>query len=289
MKTQQLIDYGRVERAIKYIAENFRENPSLDEIAAAIHLSPYHFQRLFSNWAGVSPKKFMQYVSLNYAKKALIAKERALLGVAHDVGLSGTGRLHDLFVTIEGMTPGRFKMGGAELSINYSYAQSPFGTIIIASTSRGLCHMAFAADCTEGFARLRAAFPNASYRQSADRFHQAACLLFRKDWSRLDEIKLCLRATPFQLKVWEALLKIPMGALTTYGKIAEAIGQPNASRAVGGALGSNPVAFLIPCHRVIRKSGEIGGYMWGPERKRVMIAWEGAQTNSRTKDHDNGS
>lgn len=289
MKTQQVIDYGRVERAIEYIAETFRENPSLDEIADAIHVSPYHFQRLFSNWAGVSPKRFMQYVSLGYAKTALIAKEKSLLSVAHDVGLSGTSRLHDLFVTIEGMTPGQFKTGGAELSINYSSAQSPFGTMIIASTARGLCHLAFADDCAEGLARLRAAFPNASYRQSADRFHQAACRLFRQDWSRLDEIKLCLRATPFQLKVWEALLKIPMGALTTYGKIAEAIGQPSASRAVSGAIGSNPVAFLIPCHRVIRKSGKIGGYMWGPERKRAMIAWEGARVNSRTKDHDNGS
>ena len=280
MTTQSQIDYKRVENAIDYIVENFKSKPSLDDIAEAIHVSPFHFQRLFSKWAGVSPKKFMQFVSLGYAKDVLMEKGVTLLDAAYDSGLSGTSRLHDLFVNIEGMTPGDFKKRGAGLSINYSFAESPFGTMIIASTPIGVCHMAFEEDHDAGFEKLQQKFPEAKFHLIADKIQQDALFIFQKDWSKLDQIKLHLQGTPFQLKVWEALLKIPMGSLSTYGDIAKKIGQPNASRAVGTAIGSNPVAFLIPCHRVIQQTGKVGGYMWGPKRKMAMIGWEGAQVHA---------
>ncbi|NAS13022.1 bifunctional helix-turn-helix domain-containing protein/methylated-DNA--[protein]-cysteine S-methyltransferase [Poritiphilus flavus] len=277
MKTQQQINYDRIADAINYIKENFKEQPSLSDIAESVHLSPYHFQRLFSDWAGVSPKKFMQYISVEYAKQLLKEKQATLFDTALETGLSGTGRLHDLFINIEGMTPGEFKNGGESLAINYSFAESPFGNLIVASTPKGICHMAFNDDETKGLADLKVRFANASYKQVVDKLQQDALFIFQNDWSKLNQIKLHLNATPFQLKVWQALLKIPQGSLTTYGNIAKEISAPNASRAVGTAVGSNPVAFLIPCHRVIQASGNIGGYAWGNTRKTAMIGWEAAQ------------
>ncbi len=273
---QEQIHFDRIAKAIEYIKENFKKQPSLDDIAAAVHLSPFHFQRLFSDWAGVSPKKFVQYLSLEYAKNLLKNGQSSLLDAAHETGLSGSSRLHDLFVNIERMTPGEFKNGGEALRINYSFAESPFGKLMVASTSRGVCSVAFEADETLAFSNLKSHFPNALYVQMVDKFQQDALFIFQKDWSRLDEIKLHLNATPFQLKVWESLLKIPMGDLTTYRDIAQHIGKPKASRAVGTAIGSNPVAFLIPCHRVIQSNGKIGGYMWGTTRKSAIIGWEAA-------------
>ena len=177
------------------------------------------------------------------------------------------------------MTPAEYKNGGKNLFINYSFAESPFGNLIVASTQKGLCHMAFEDDEEEALKNLKARFPNSMYHRMLDLIQQNALFIFQNDWSRLPEIKLHLKGTDFQLKVWETLLKIPMGQLSTYGNIAQKIGKPNASRAIGTAIGSNPVAYLIPCHRVIQSNGNIGGYMWGNTRKTAIIGWESAKTD----------
>ena len=289
MKQQEQINYDRVAEAIGYIREHFQSQPGLEEVADKIHLSPYHFQRLFSDWAGVSPKKFLQYISVEHAKEVLKDQRATVYDAAFETGLSGTGRLHDLFVSIEGMTPGEFRNGGAELEINYSFAESPFGEMLVASTLKGICYMAFvekeavsgeaiATGEPAAFADLQSRFPNARFRQVTDLTQQNALYIFTQDWSRLHEIKLHLKGTEFQLKVWETLLKIPMGGLTTYKDIAGRIGNQQASRAVGAAVGDNPVAFLIPCHRVIQSTGLIGQYHWGASRKTAMIGWEAART-----------
>ncbi|WP_417319743.1 methylated-DNA--[protein]-cysteine S-methyltransferase [Emcibacter sp.] len=277
MTDQKEIDYARIEKAILYIRENLHDQPSLEEIAAVVQLSPFHFQKLFTAWAGVSPKKFMQYLSLEYAKSLLQDRTVSLLDTAYETGLSGTSRLHDLFVRIEGMTPGEYKHGGEGLAINYSVAESPFGKLIVASTPKGICHMSFAEQEDKALPELKRRFPKAAYHQITDKFQQDVLFIFQKDWSRLDDIKLHLSGTPFQLKVWESLLKVPLGSLVTYGDIANDIGSPAAARAVGTAIGNNPVAFLIPCHRVIRNSGELGGYHWGETRKSAIIGWEAAR------------
>lgn len=276
-ETQANINYNRIAKAIEFIREHFRQQPSLDEIAAALHVSPMHFQRLFTEWAGTSPKKFLQYISIGHAKRMLEKEQATLFDTACETGLSGTSRLHDLFVNIEGMTPAEYKNGGKNLHISYSFAESPFGTLIVASTGKGVCYMAFEDDEEKALNNLTAKFPNAVFLRKSDRLQQNALFIFQNDWSKLPEIKLHLRGTGFQLKVWESLLKIPMGKLSTYGKIAAQIGQPAASRAVGTAIGSNPIAFLIPCHRVIQSSGNTGGYMWGPTRKTAIIGWESAK------------
>lgn len=279
MDTRQQLNFNRIAEAIEYIRLNFRSQPDLDEVAAKVHLSPFHFQRLFKEWAGVSPKKFLQYTSVAYAKEILRKQEATLFDAAYDTGLSGTGRLHDLFVTIEGMTPGEYKNGGENLSVNYSYAETPFGNIIVASTQRGICYMAFAEEEAVAFAAMQSHFPRAAFRQMTDISQQNALYIFTQDWKKLNQVKLHLKGTGFQLKVWETLLKIPEGQLTTYGTVAEKIQKPNASRAVGTAIGSNPVAFLIPCHRVIQSNGALGGYMWGTPRKAAIIGWEAARVN----------
>jgi AraC family transcriptional regulator of adaptative response/methylated-DNA-[protein]-cysteine methyltransferase len=277
MSGQENINYNRIAAAIDYIRTHFKQQPDLDEVAEKIHLSPFHFQRLFTEWAGVSPKKFLQYTSIQYAKNMLKDQQATLFDAAYETGLSGTGRLHDLFIKIEGMTPGEFKNGGENLFINYSYAETPFGNILVASTNKGICYMAFADDEKQALIDLQNHFPKARFKQMLDIIQQNALYIFTHDWSKLHQIKLHLKGTDFQLKVWETLLKIPMGQLSTYGNIAAQIKKPNASRAVGTAIGSNPVAFLIPCHRVIQSTGTFGGYMWGPTRKTAIIGWEAAQ------------
>jgi AraC family transcriptional regulator of adaptative response/methylated-DNA-[protein]-cysteine methyltransferase len=271
---QSTTDYDRIAKAIDYIKDHFKTQPSLETIAANAGLSPFHFQRLFTEWAGVSPKKFLQYTSLDYAKKLLKEDQATLFDTAYEAGLSGISRLHDLFITIEGMTPGDYKNGGEQLTINYQFAKSPFGLLIIASTSKGICHTAFADDKNKAIAALQQAFPNASYQQRSDALQQQALKIFSDDWQELPKIKLHLKGTAFQLKVWETLLKIPSGKLASYGSIAKHIQKPLASRAVGTAIGDNPVAFLIPCHRVIQASGLFGEYHWGATRKTAMIGWE---------------
>ncbi|WP_106792568.1 methylated-DNA--[protein]-cysteine S-methyltransferase [Aquimarina sp. Aq78] len=276
---QNQFHYNRIAEAITYIKQNFKDQPNLDEIAEKVHISPFHFQRLFTDWVGVSPKKFLQYTSLEYAKNILKDQQTTLFDAAYETGLSGTGRLHDLFIKIEGMTPGEYKNGGQNLDINYSYAESPFGKMLVASTSKGVCHMTFADD-EHAFTTLQKRFPKAKFTQIVDRSQQNALFIFTKDWKKLNQIKLHLKGTDFQLKVWETLLKIPKGGLTTYGTIANHIHKPKASRAVGTAIGSNPVAFLIPCHRVIQSTGDLGQYHWGSTRKTAIIGWEAAKVNS---------
>ena len=279
MISQEETNYGRIAEAIGFIKDNFKSQPGLEEVAKKINLSPFHFQRLFTDWAGVSPKKFLQFVTVEYAKKILKDQQASLFDTALETGLSGTGRLHDLFINIEGMTPGEYKNGGESLSINYSFAESPFGNILVASTTKGICYMAFADDPEETLHELKTKFPNASYKQMVDLVQQNVLYIFTHDWSKLDRIKLHLKGTDFQLKVWETLLKIPMGQLTTYGSIAKKIQLPKALRAVGSAIGDNPVAFLIPCHRVIQSTGVLGEYHWGGIRKTAMIGWEAAKGN----------
>lgn len=281
MNTQSKLDFARVAEAIAYIREDFKNQPGLEQIAEKVGLSPAHFQRLFTNWAGVSPKKFLQYTTIEYAKKILKENQTSLFDTAHETGLSGTGRLYDLFINIEGMTPGEYKNGGENLSINYSFAESPFGNLIVAATPKGICHMAFVEeDELSALDTLKEKFPNAQYRQKVDMIQQNALFIFTQDWSKLSEIKLHLKGTDFQLKVWETLLKIPMGQLTTYRNIAAHLNKPKASRAVGSAIGNNPVALLIPCHRVLRSSGELGGYHWGLARKSAIIGWEAVKKES---------
>lgn len=278
MKENQIHQYQRVAEAIEYIKANFRLQPSLDQIAEQVHLSPHHFQRIFTEWAGVSPKKFMQYISVEYAKSLLHQSQPTLFDVAQQTGLSGTGRLHDLFVKIEAMTPGEYKARGAQLVINYHFASSPFGQLMIASTEKGVCYMAFEEDRDKAFFDLKARFPQSVFQEKMDAFQEQALLFFQK--GDIHQIKLHLKGSAFQLKVWEALLRIPEGKLSTYQTIAREIDQPQAARAVGTAIGSNPVAILIPCHRVIQSSGNMGGYMWGITRKTAIIGWEAAQVNN---------
>ncbi|WP_293789379.1 methylated-DNA--[protein]-cysteine S-methyltransferase [uncultured Pedobacter sp.] len=280
MTAQEEINFNRIAEAISYIRENFKNQPGLAEIAEEVNLSPFHFQRLFSEWAGTTPKRFLQYISIGYAKE-MLKENLSLFDTALATGLSGTGRLHDLFVNIEGMTPGEYKNGGEKLSINYSFAESPFGNIIVAGTLKGICHIAFYEDENIALTNLQRQFPAARYQQILNQEQQNALAIFGQDWSKLQRIKLHLKGSAFQLKVWEALLKIPMGKLTTYGRIAKQLQNPNASRAVGTAIGDNPVAFLIPCHRVIQSSGALGGYHWGINRKTAMIGWEAANTNNQ--------
>jgi len=273
-----MTDYERIKKAIEFIQSNFQQQPDLDAVAKEVYLSPFHFQRLFKDWAGVSPKKFLQYISLQHAKKLL--HQHTVSDTAYETGLSGSSRLHDLFISIEGMTPGEYKNGGEQLQINYSFAETPFGNIIVASTTKGICHLAFADNENEALQQLQLQFPNATFRQVVDTIQQNALFIFTQDWKDLSKIKLHLKGTPFQIKVWEALLKIPMGDVSTYSGIAHTIKNPNASRAVGTAIGDNPVAFLIPCHRVIRSTGDFGQYHWGSIRKTAMIGWEAAKLNS---------
>jgi AraC family transcriptional regulator of adaptative response/methylated-DNA-[protein]-cysteine methyltransferase len=278
MKTQQELDYERIAEAIAFLKDNFKAHPKLDEAAEHVHLSPFHFQRMFQDWAGVTPKQFLQYLSVEHAKRLLMTTNATLFDAAYETGLSGTGRLYDLFVKVEGMTPGEYKNGGAALVINYTFADTPFGPVIVASTGKGICHMAFVDDGERrALENLKLIFPNAIYNQLADRNQQNALFVFNQDWSKLDEIKLHLKGTDFQIKVWETLLSVPAGGLTTYADLAMKSGYTGASRAVGTAVGKNPVAFLIPCHRVIKSTGEIGQYHWGAARKNVIIGWEAAR------------
>ncbi len=285
MTDQKEMDYNRVAEAIQYITTNFKHQPNLEEVAEKVHLSPFHFQRLFTDWAGTSPKRFLQYISLDYAKKILKENRATLFETAYETGLSSTGRLHDLFVNIEGMTPAEYKSGGKDLDINYNFSESPFGNIIIASTNKGICFMAFYDDKTAAFSTLKNHFPNATFEERTDVMQEKALRIFNYDPSKVPQIKLHLKGTDFQIKIWETLLKIPSGKLATYGMIADKIEKPKASRAVGTAIGSNPVAFLIPCHRVIQSTGLFGGYMWGSTRKTVIIGWEATKLNKELVNH----
>lgn len=277
MKNSEQIHYEKVAEAIAFIKENFQQQPNLNEIAENVAYSPAHLQRIFTEWAGTSPKKFLQYTSVEYAKRLLREEQVTLFDAAFNTGLSSTSRLHDLFVNIEGMTPAEYKSGGKNLTVDYSFSNSPFGNVIVASTSKGICYLAFEDDNLLALTGLKIKFPNAIFREQTNIMQQNALRIFQNDQVKLREIKLHLKGTDFQLKVWESLLKIPFGKLSTYGKIAKELDNPNASRAIGTAIGNNPVAFLIPCHRVIQSTGKFEGYRWGTTRKTAIIGWEQAQ------------
>lgn len=270
---QEKIDFTRIASAIEYIDEHYAEQPSLEVVAKQIHLSEYHLQRLFTEWAGVSPKKFLQYITVAHAR-SILQRQNTLFSTAFASGLSGTGRLHDLFVTIEGMTPAEYRDGGASLEISYDFYPSPFGDLIIANTRKGICLLAFHDSGEDAISQLKERFPQAMLTQCPHQMHDAALELISLKSDIGAKVPLHLRATNFQLKVWEALLKIPSGDLTTYGQIASEIGDRKASRAVGTAIGSNPIAFIIPCHRVIQSTGHFGNYMWGRGRKQAIIGFE---------------
>ena len=270
-------DYQRIAEAIEFINAHADQQPSLEVIAAQLNLSPFHFQRLFSRWAGVTPKKYLQILTVERAKQ-LLAEAQPLLAVANEIGLSGTSRLHDHFVQLEAVTPGEFKSGGAGLTIDYGVYNSPFGNIFVAATARGICKLSFIdQDKVElHIDDLQRRWPKANLRnQDSDRLKIIESLFTHQELKR--PLSLHVTGTNFQVSVWRALLQIPAGALTSYSQIADAVGRPKAARAVGTAIGSNPVAFFIPCHRVLQQSGNIGGYLWGTTRKHAMHAWESAR------------
>lgn len=267
-------DFKRIAAALEYIRINFKKQPTLDDVAAAVHLSPFHFQRLFTDWAGISPKKFLQYTTLNYAKSLLRQKQTTLFETADASGLSGTGRLHDLFINIEGMTPAEYRNGGESLKIIYDFFHTRYGEVMAAATEKGVCYVAFIDDRDTGFDKLKMNFPKAAFENKADILLDEIVAHINNDDTQKNKLSLHVKGTPFQLKVWEALIKIGPGELTTYGNIASGINAAAACRAVGTAIAGNPIAFIIPCHRVIRSSGEFGGYMWGPNRKVAMIGYE---------------
>jgi len=279
--------YQLIEQAIQYIEANVNRQPELNEIAASIGLSEYHFQRLFTHWTGISPKRFMQFLTKEYAKELLDQSEN-LLDTTHQVGLSSLGRLHDLFVSTEAVTPGEYRSGGAGLTIHYGIHPTPFGKCLIATTERGICHLGFV-QTSEGnmIDHLVADWNQA---KMVEDYNSTAPLIARifpvpnletdPVFDKVDQpLKLHLRGTNFQIKVWEALLNIPTGAVTTYAHIAKQIGKPKALRAVGSAVGHNPIAYLIPCHRVIRKNGDFGNYLYGSARKKVILAKEFVAAN----------
>ena len=268
-------DYLRIEQAILYLENHFKDQPNLDEVAANVGLSEYHFQRLFTRWAGVSPKRFLQFVTKESAKD-LLDKSENLLDTTHQVGLSSLGRLHDLFVNTEAMSPGEYKSRGEGVTIRYGIHLTPFGKCLIGLTERGICYLGFVQGSEgEAIDNLVNDWTEAKmiedYRSTASLVGPIFDLRFN---TRIKPLTLHLRGTNFQLKVWEALLQIPAGSVSTYEGIASRIGNPNALRAVGTAVGHNPIAVLIPCHRVIRKAGEFGKYRYGALRKKALLARE---------------
>lgn len=278
-------DYGRIEKAIRFIGDNVRRQPGLAEVARHVGMSEFHFQRVFSRWAGVSPKKFLQFLTAEHARN-LLRESRSVLDVAYDVGLSGGSRLHDLTVKLYGMTPGEIKARGAALPIRYGVHPTPFGPCLLAMTPRGICGLRFIGPgaIRTHLAELREAWPGSTLVRDQRATGAAVRRIFeaarRSDDSKVD-VALVVRGTPFQIKVWEALLYIPAGHVVSYHGLARRIGRARAARAVGGAVGHNPVAYLIPCHRVIHSTGAVGTYRWGSVRKKALLGWEAARQESR--------
>lgn len=273
MSEAQAYHYAVIARAIDQIASQASAQPTLDEVAASVGLSPAHFQRVFSQWVGVSPKRYQQYLTLDHAKQ-LLAERHSVLDTAYQTGLSGTGRLHDLFLRWEAMSPGDYARAGEGLEIAFGWFPTPFGEALAMGTERGLCGLAFAAETgrAAALADLRGRWPRATYIEAPERLRPTVEAAFGGG-----EARLHLIGAPFQIKVWEALLQVPSGHVTTYSDLATAVGHPAAQRAVGTAVGRNPISWLIPCHRALRKAGGLGGYHWGLGIKRAMLAWEAAR------------
>ncbi|MBF9140139.1 bifunctional transcriptional activator/DNA repair enzyme AdaA [Hymenobacter properus] len=271
-----MTDYQRIEAALIYAQAHFQQQPDLEAMAAQAHWSPFYFQRKFQEWAGVSPKKFLQYLSLDHAK-LLLSRQASVAEAAYETGLSGPSRLHDLFVTLEAMTPGEYRHGGAALTIGYSFGDSPFGRYLVASTAKGICKLVFLTDEETALQELRQEWPNATLVAEVAADHARVARFFARDFTPTDRLHLHLKATAFQLKIWESLLRVPEGQLRTYSQLAEAAENGAAVRAAGTAIGANPVAYLIPCHRVIRGTGALGQYRWGAPRKAALLGWEAAR------------
>ena len=277
--TQQANDYERIGQAIRFLEANYRQQPSLDEIAGSVHLSKYHFQRLFKRWVGVSPTQFLQYLTIEYAKRQL-QESRSVLETSSDAGLSGPSRRHDLFVTFEAVTPGEYKRLGAGLDITYGYHDSPFGTCLVATTARGICGLQFvmADNASVNLQVLSDRWPGARLTEEPSVTQPLVDRIFAPvpgDESR--PFHLLLKGTNFQVNVWQALLNIPSGGMVSYGDVATYLGKPSAYRPVANAVAHNPIAYLIPCHRVISSTGTIHGYRWGTTRKKAMLGWEASR------------
>jgi AraC family transcriptional regulator of adaptative response/methylated-DNA-[protein]-cysteine methyltransferase len=269
-------DYDIVRRAIEYISGHWRTQPSLEQVAGAVGVAPLALQRLFTRWAGLSPKAFTQALTLDHAR-ALLADSASVLDATYEVGLSGPGRLHDLFVSHEAMTPGDFKARGEGLTIRYAFHSSPFGQALVMTTDRGLAGLAFADPGRENaaLADMTARWPRAAYVEDGAATASTTRRVFDPNAWRPDQpLKVVMIGTDFEIRVWETLLKLPLGKATTYSDIAAHIGKPSAARAVGAAVGKNPISFVVPCHRVLGKGGGLCGYHWGLTRKRAILGWE---------------
>jgi AraC family transcriptional regulator, regulatory protein of adaptative response / methylated-DNA-[protein]-cysteine methyltransferase len=271
-------DYAHIRRAIAFLSATWTEQPSLERLAAHLGLSPAHCQKLFKRWCGLSPKEFVQAITVNHAR-SLLQGSASVFDTALEVGLSGGGRLHDLFVSHEAMTPGDYKRRGEGLDMTYGFHASPFGEALLIATDRGLAGLAFVDEDKgqtrqEALADMMQRWPKAHYAEASQKTASHARQIFGSEWSREQPIRLVMIGTDFDVRVWEALLKIPMGRAVSYTDIARHIGSPAASRAVGSAVGRNPISFVVPCHRVLRGDGSLGGYHWGLTRKRALIGWE---------------
>ncbi len=278
-------DYDTVSRVIEMLTEDYRDQPSLETVAHRLKQSPTHLQKVFTRWAGLSPKAFLQAVTLDHAKRLLRQEDMPLLETSIEVGLSGPSRLHDLFVTHEAMSPGEWKARGTGLTIRYGYHPSPFGTALVMITDRGLAGLAFNDGGGEqaSFEDMAQRWPNASYiEDSAATAYYAARIFDPSRWRQEEPLRIFLIGSDFQIRVWQALLKIPLGCATTYSNIAGRIGQPTASRAVGAAVGRNPISFVVPCHRALGKGGDLTGYHWGLTRKRAILGWEAGKAADGT-------
>jgi AraC family transcriptional regulator of adaptative response/methylated-DNA-[protein]-cysteine methyltransferase len=276
---QTTLAYQRIEQAINYLDQNFQSQPSLDEIANSVHLSKYHFQRLFKQWAGVIPTQFMHFLTVDYAKERL-SQAQSVFDTSLDAGLSSAGRLHDLFVTFEAVTPGEFKRRGAGVIIHYGFHPTQFGDCLLAQTSRGICALRFVApgEREDSLIELKSEWPLANFVADQSRTQTTIDRLFTPaKWEQTQPFHLVIKGTNFQVKVWQALLSIPQGAMVSYGDLAAFMGRPTAVRATAGAVANNPIAYLIPCHRVISKAGNIHRYRWGAARKRAILGWEASR------------
>jgi AraC family transcriptional regulator of adaptative response/methylated-DNA-[protein]-cysteine methyltransferase len=282
-------DYERIAESIHFLEQNYLQHPSLDEIAARLHLSPAHFQRIFRRWAGISPKRFVQYLTLEHAKQQL-ADSRSVLDTAYDAGLSGPGRLHDLFVNLEAVTPGEYKSKGKGIVIDYGFHRTPFGECLLATTERGICLLTFL-DAGGGnltrygrdgaMSMLTTQWSGARLVENSSKTEPLVDQVFPHSPSTGQRsVDLLVRGSNFQIRVWEALLRMPLGTICSYGALAQRIGKPGGARAVGRAVASNSVAYVIPCHRVIRQSGVVSDYRWGSTRKKAMVAWEAAHQSN---------
>jgi AraC family transcriptional regulator, regulatory protein of adaptative response / methylated-DNA-[protein]-cysteine methyltransferase len=272
-------DYDVVRRAVAYISEHWRRQPEIEAIAHAAGVTPDELHHLFRRWAGLTPKAFLQAITLDHARR-LLRESASVLDAAYEVGLSGPGRLHDLFVTHEAMSPGDWKAGGAGLTLSYGFHRSPFGTSLLVATDRGLAGLGFAdpGEETKALDDMRRRWPRADFREDTAGTAALAQRVFQpKLWQRDCPLRVVMIGTDFEVRVWEALLKIPMGRATTYSDIAARLHAPKAARAVGAAVGKNPISFVVPCHRVFGKSGDLTGYHWGLTRKRAMLGWEAGQ------------